>query len=153
MLFRSNHFCLVYTDYTKHFCLCQVHFKNKFKLFCLILLHLYKYWVILYKTNLFNLFGGLHMAIGDRIKRVRNLRGLTQKELGIAIGFDDKTADVRVAQYESSTRTPKEDMLKKIAETLDVNFRSIYEPTLYAAEDIMYTLLSLMSIILCLCLT
>ena len=83
------------------------------------------------------------MAIGERIKRIRNLRNLTQKELGLAIGFDENTADVRVAQYESNTRKPKEDMLRKIADVLDVNFRSIYEPTLYAAEDIMYTLFEL----------
>ena len=83
------------------------------------------------------------MAIGERIKRIRNLRKLTQKELGFAIGFDENTADVRVAQYESNTRTPKEEMLRKIADVLDVNYRSIYEPTLYAAEDIMYTLFEL----------
>jgi len=83
------------------------------------------------------------VAIGERIKRIRNLRKLTQKELGLAIGFDDNTADVRVAQYESGTRTPKEDMLRKIADVLDVNYRSIYEPTLYAAEDVMYTLFEL----------
>lgn len=83
------------------------------------------------------------MAVGDRIKRVRNLRGLTQKELGLALGYDDNTADVRLAQYESGTRTPKEDTLKKIAEVLDVNYRAIYEPTLYAAEDVMYTLFEL----------
>lgn len=83
------------------------------------------------------------MAVGDRIKRIRNVRGLTQKELGLAIGFDDKTADVRIAQYESGTRTPKEDMLKQIAEALNVNYRAIYESTLYAAEDVMYTLFEL----------
>ena len=83
------------------------------------------------------------MAIGDRIKRVRNMRGITQRELGLAVGFDENSADVRIAQYESGTRTPKEDMLTKIAKVLDVNYRSLYEPTLYAAEDIMYTLFEL----------
>ncbi|MBQ8296816.1 MAG: helix-turn-helix transcriptional regulator [Ruminococcus sp.] len=83
------------------------------------------------------------MAIGDRIKRIRNFRGLTQKEFGKLIGFDEKTADIRVAQYESGTRTPKEELLQKMAEVLDVNYRSLYEPTLYAAEDIMYTLFEL----------
>ena len=83
------------------------------------------------------------MAVGDRIKRVRNIRGMTQRELGLAIGFDENSADVRVAQYESGTRTPKEDMLKKIAANLDVNFRSLYEPTLYAAEDVIYSLFEL----------
>ena len=69
--------------------------------------------------------------------------GMTQKELGIAIGFEEKSADIRIAQYESNTRTPKEELLRKIAEVLDVNYRSLYEPTLYAAEDVMYTLFEL----------
>jgi len=83
------------------------------------------------------------MAIGDRIKRIRIFRGMTQKYLGMAIGFDEKTADIRMAQYKSGTRTPKEDILKKITEALDVNYRSVYEPNLYAAEDVMYTLFEL----------
>ena len=41
------------------------------------------------------------MAVGDRIKRVRNFRGMTMKELGMAVGFDEKSADVRIAQYEN----------------------------------------------------
>jgi len=61
------------------------------------------------------------MAVGDRIKRIRNMRGMTQKELGLAIGFDDKSADVRIAQYESSVRTPKEKMLAHIAHVLKVS--------------------------------
>lgn len=85
----------------------------------------------------------ISMAVGERIKRVRNFRGITQKELDIAIGFDEKRADIRVAQYESNTRTPKEGLLRKIAEVLEVDFRSLYEPTLYAAEDIMHSLFEL----------
>ena len=83
------------------------------------------------------------MAVGDRIKRVRNFRGMTQKELGLALGYAENTADVRIAQYESGTRTPKEDTLQKISEVLDVNYRSLYEPRNYHAEDIMYTLFEL----------
>ena len=83
------------------------------------------------------------MAIGDRIKRARKFRGMTQKELGIAVGLDEKSADIRIAQYEGGTRTPKEDLLRKIAEVLDVNYRSLHESSLYAAEDIMYALFEL----------
>ena len=54
------------------------------------------------------------MSVGDRIKRACNFRGMTQKELGIAVGFDEKNADIRIAQYESNTRTPKEDLLRKL---------------------------------------
>ena len=83
------------------------------------------------------------MAIGERIKRIRNIRKLTQKELGLAVGFEENTADVRIAQYESNTRTPKEEMLRKIASALDVNYAAIYKPTLYSAEDVMFALFEL----------
>ncbi|MDE5584052.1 MAG: helix-turn-helix domain-containing protein [Ruminococcus sp.] len=83
------------------------------------------------------------MAIGNKIKRIRNLRGLTQKEFGRLIGFDEKTADVRVAQYESGTRTPKADLLQKMAEVLDVNICCLSEPSLYSAEEIMFALFEL----------
>ena len=49
------------------------------------------------------------MAVGARIKRARNLRGMTQKELGIAIGSEENSADIRISHYESNTRTPKEE--------------------------------------------
>ena len=51
------------------------------------------------------------MAVGDRIKRVRNFRGMTMKELGMAVGFDEKSADVRIAQYENNSRKPKEELM------------------------------------------
>lgn len=44
------------------------------------------------------------MAIGERIRFFRNLRGMTQKWLGQAVGFPQKTADIRMAQYESGSR-------------------------------------------------
>jgi transcriptional regulator with XRE-family HTH domain len=52
------------------------------------------------------------MAIGERIKYIRNLKNFTQKYLGQLIGFPEKTADIRIAQYESGTRTPKADITK-----------------------------------------
>ena len=68
------------------------------------------------------------MAIGERIKYIRNLRGMTQKRLGMAIGFDEKTADVRMAQYESGTRTPKEKMINDLANVLDVRPKALDLP-------------------------
>ena len=75
------------------------------------------------------------MQIGQRIKHARTHRGMTQKELGMAVGFDEKTADVRIAQYESSTRTPKADIRNKLAEALNINYRYFYDSHDYAAED------------------
>ena len=45
---------------------------------------------------------------------------MTQKYLGTAIGFPEKTADIRLAQYEAGTRTPKADLIEKLAKVLDV---------------------------------
>ena len=41
------------------------------------------------------------MAIGERIRFFRNLKGYTQKGLGQLVGFSEKTADIRIAQYEA----------------------------------------------------
>ena len=49
------------------------------------------------------------MILGERIKRIRTFRGLTQRELGLKLGYEERNADVRVAQYESGSRTPKTD--------------------------------------------
>ena len=43
------------------------------------------------------------MAIGERIHFFRTLRGMTQKYLGMAVGFPERSADVRLAQYETGT--------------------------------------------------
>lgn len=47
------------------------------------------------------------MAIGERIRFFRNLRGMTQKYLGQVVGFPEKTADIRMAQYESGSSVPQ----------------------------------------------
>ena len=86
------------------------------------------------------------MAIGERIRFIRNLRGMTQKWLGMAIGFDEKTADIRIAQYESGTRTPKGNYVAGLATELGVRPEALKLPdidsyvglahTLFALEDI-----------------
>ena len=80
------------------------------------------------------------MSIGERIKKARVFRGMTQKELGIAVGFNEKNADVRIAQYESNTRRPRDNLIYKMADVLDVGFFALYEPRPYNAESIMYSL-------------
>ena len=44
------------------------------------------------------------MATGERIRFFRTLRGMTQKYLGMLLGFPPTSADVRMAQYESEDR-------------------------------------------------
>ena len=86
------------------------------------------------------------MAIGERIRFLRNLHGATQKWLGIKLGFSEKTAETRVGQYEIGVRTPKDDMIKDIAKIFGVSPQVIKLPdidnydallhTLFAIEDI-----------------
>jgi transcriptional regulator with XRE-family HTH domain len=83
------------------------------------------------------------MAIGERIRFIRNLRGMTQKYLGMAIGFDAKTADVRMAQYESGTRTPKADLTATLAQTLDVSPHALDVPDIDSNIGLMHTLFAL----------
>lgn len=83
------------------------------------------------------------MAIGERIHFFRNLRGMTQKYLGQAVGFPEKTADVRMAQYESGTRTPKADLTATLAGVLDVSPKALDIPDIDSDIGLMHTLFTL----------
>lgn len=83
------------------------------------------------------------MATGERIKHFRKLRGMTQKELGKEVGFDDKTADIRIAQYESGTRTPKEDLTNAIAYAVDVSPDALNVPDIDSDMGLIHTLFAL----------
>lgn len=65
------------------------------------------------------------MKNGCRIKKIRLLRGLTQRELGLRLGFNEPTADVRVAQYEAGARSPKPELVSRLASVLDVSEGSL----------------------------
>ncbi len=78
------------------------------------------------------------MNIGERIKRIRTLRGMTQKDLGIALGFPERSADVRVAQYGSGSRTPKEDVIQEMAKVLKVKPKAIADPDYNTYIGLMY---------------
>ena len=66
-----------------------------------------------------------------------------QKYLGMAIGFDAKTADVRMAQYESGTRTPKADLTATLAQTLTVSPHALDVPDIDSNIGLMHTLFTL----------
>ena len=83
------------------------------------------------------------MAIGERIRFIRNLRGMTQKYLGTLVGFPEKTADIRLAQYEAGTRTPKEDLTKALAGALDVSPLALNVPDIDNYFGLMHTLFAL----------
>ena len=80
------------------------------------------------------------MAIGERIRFFRNLRGMTQKYLGLKAGLGEKTADIRMAQYEAGTRTPKDDLTKSVAGILEVSPSALTVPDFDSDIGLMHSL-------------
>lgn len=83
------------------------------------------------------------MAIGERIHFFRNMRGMTQKYLGQLLGFPEKSADVRLAQYETGVRTPKADLTASLANALDVSPQALAVPDIDSYIGLMHTLFTL----------
>ena len=83
------------------------------------------------------------MAIGERIRFFRNLKGMTQKYLGVQVGFPEKTADIRMAQYESGSRTPKADLTNTLAKVFEVSPQALTVPDIDSYNGLMHTLFTL----------
>ena len=83
------------------------------------------------------------MAIGKRIRFFRNLRGMTQKYLGQMVGFPEKTADIRMAQYESGSRSPKAELTENLAGALGVSPLALSVPDIDSYLGLMHTLFTL----------
>ena len=84
----------------------------------------------------------VNTSIGENIKKLRKQKGLTQKELGIALGFNPKSADVRIAQYEASARTPKMELITQFAEFFSVPTIFLSHPTALEVMEFFDDLLS-----------
>lgn len=83
------------------------------------------------------------MAIGERIHFFRNKCGMTQKQLGKLLGFPEKSADVRLAQYETGSRTPKADLTAALAQVLEVSPNALSVPDIDSYIGLMHTLFTL----------
>ena len=83
------------------------------------------------------------MAIGERIHFFRILKRMTQKKLGQLVGFSEKTADIRIAQYESSSRTPKAELTESLADALGVSPLALSVPDIDSYLGLMHTLFTL----------
>ena len=83
------------------------------------------------------------MAIGERIRFFRNMKGITQKYLGMVVGFPERSADVRMAQYETGSRTPKADLTKTLADFFEVSTNALTVPDIDTDIGLMHTLFAL----------
>lgn len=73
------------------------------------------------------------METGKKIKLIRTMRGLTQKQLGELSGIHE----VAIRKYELGKNLPKEEQLKKIADALNVNANSLLEFNIEADGDVL----------------
>lgn len=83
------------------------------------------------------------MAIGERIRFFRNLRGMTLKTLGTALGFSPRTAEVRMSQYEKGIRTPKAELTEHLAYLLQVSPDALTVPNIDTRIGFMHTLFAI----------
>ena len=83
------------------------------------------------------------MAIGERIRFFRNKKGVTQKYLGQVVGFPERSADVRMAQYETGSRTPKADLTRALAGFFEVSTDALTVPDIDSDIGLMHTLFAL----------
>lgn len=64
--------------------------------------------------------------VAQRLREARVRAGISQKNLGIAVGIDEFSASARVNQYERGKHTPDYSMVEKFAQTLDVPTEFFY---------------------------
>ena len=83
------------------------------------------------------------MSIGERIRYFRRYTGITQQSLGDIMGFSQKTADVRINQYEAGGRIPKADVIQAIADFFEVSPNALSVPNIDDCVRVMHTFFAL----------
>lgn len=68
---------------------------------------------------------------------------MTQKYLGIQVGFPEKAADIRISQYETGSRTPKLDITVALTQVLDLAPEALNVPNIDSYNGLMHTLFAL----------
>ena len=59
-------------------------------------------------------------VVAARLRQARQLRGLSQREVGVRMGLDKDTASARISRYESESMAVSLESLFKLARALDV---------------------------------
>ena len=80
------------------------------------------------------------ITFGEKLRYLRRKNNLTQKQLGMAVGFPENTADVRIAQYETNARMPKDALINEFARILGVHKEILTVPVLSKPNEYAATL-------------
>lgn len=82
-------------------------------------------------------------SIGSKINKFRELKNLSQKELGILCGFKESGADARIVQYEKLKRTPNKETIENIANALGISKYALYDTDLSSVDQMIHILFDL----------
>lgn len=85
---------------------------------------------ILHRDSI-NAKGGDKLTFGERLKKIRQDKGMSQRELGKILGVTQQT----IAQYEKIKEAPKAETLQKLANALDVSVHQLRGES-YTPSDI-----------------
>ncbi|MCR5691103.1 MAG: helix-turn-helix transcriptional regulator [Eubacterium sp.] len=61
------------------------------------------------------------LSFGGRVLFIRNFKGLSQYDVGHALGFSERTASLRISQWETGFRNPSKETVAAMAKVLDVS--------------------------------
>lgn len=78
------------------------------------------------------------LSCGSRIAYARQFRGMTQEQLGIALGLRGEKIRNRICRYERDGRIPKGDRLNEIAEILQISEGMLRNYEFCDPTDIVY---------------
>ena len=78
-------------------------------------------------------------SIGAKIRRYREARGLTQKEVGLRCGFSYSSSDVRIGQYETNKRAARLKVLRDICEALEINEGALMDGDMFYINNMFIT--------------
>lgn len=83
------------------------------------------------------------MKTCNRLRYFRKRRNLTQKELGMMLGFRESCADVRIAQYESGLREPREKLRAAMSDALNISPQALTIHSLATTTSLMHLLFAI----------
>ncbi len=84
-------------------------------------------------------------TFGERLKKLRNLMGLTQKELSKKAGFSvtNSSSEIRIRQYEGNIVRPKADAKQMLAEALNIDKSALFFSDISSQEELIHFLFEL----------
>jgi len=65
-------------------------------------------------------------VVGKRLRQVRQLRNLSQEQLGAMAGLEESSCSARISRYESGIHEPPAHLLNSLAQVLKVSAAVFY---------------------------